>query len=84
MADQNLQQATLGGGCFGVQHPCGSSRVVEVLPAAGGDVENQVYELVCTGTTNHAEVVQIPLIESFVCRTSSVSECMIRPPNRQG
>ncbi len=62
MADQNLQQATLGGGCFWCIEAIFADLqgVVEVLPGyAGGDVENPSYELVCTGTTNHAEVVQI-------------------------
>ncbi|HHT36689.1 MAG TPA: peptide-methionine (S)-S-oxide reductase MsrA [Firmicutes bacterium] len=57
-----LQQATLGGGCFWCIEAVFADLkgVVEVLPGyAGGNVANPSYELVCTGTTNHAEVVQI-------------------------
>ncbi len=63
--------ATLGGGCFwcleavyqelnGVQH-------VE-SGYAGGQVDNPNYEDVCSGTTGHAEVVQIsfdPAVVSY-------------------
>ena len=58
----NLQKATLAGGCFwcleaiyqdlkGVQHVKSGY--------TGGHTENPDYKLVCTGTTSHAEVVQI-------------------------
>ena len=56
------ETATLAGGCFwcleaafeGVK---GVKRVVSGY--AGGTVPNPSYEQVCTGTTGHAEVVQI-------------------------
>jgi peptide-methionine (S)-S-oxide reductase len=54
--------ATLGGGCFWCteavfQELKGVTAVVSGY--AGGSVPNPTYEQVCTGTTGHAEVVQI-------------------------
>src|SRR5205814_5600990 len=54
--------ATLAGGCFGCleaafQDLKGVERVQSGY--AGGRVANPSYEQVCTGTTGHAEVVQI-------------------------
>lgn len=53
---------TLGGGCFWCLEPIfedleGVEKVV--VGYAGGTVANPSYRLVCTGTTGHAEVVQI-------------------------
>src|SRR5712691_3701786 len=56
------QLATLAGGCF-----CCLEAVFEQLRGvtkvvsgyAGGHVPNPSYEAVCTGTTGHAEVVQV-------------------------
>lgn len=56
------ETATLGGGCFWCVEA-----VYERLPGilsvtsgyAGGQTENPTYEDVCSGTTGHAEVVQI-------------------------
>ncbi|MDQ7030322.1 MAG: peptide-methionine (S)-S-oxide reductase MsrA [Ardenticatenia bacterium] len=56
------QQATLGGGCFWCLEAVYQRvrGVVSVVPGyAGGHVPNPTYEHVCTGTTGHAEVVQI-------------------------
>jgi peptide-methionine (S)-S-oxide reductase len=67
----STQKATLGGGCFwcleaiyqdlqGVEH-------VE-SGYTGGHVSSPDYKLVCTGTTGHAEVVQItfdPAVVSY-------------------
>ena len=91
MADQNLQQATLGGGCFWCIEAIFADLqgVVEVLPGyAGGDVENPSYELVCTGTTNHAEVVQITFDPERISY-AELLEVFFRvhdptTPNRQG
>ena len=55
-------QATLGGGCFWCMEA-----IFERLPGvldvvsgyAGGHVPNPTYRQVCTGTTGHAEVIQI-------------------------
>lgn len=54
--------ATLGGGCFWCleavfQQVEGVSRVVSGY--TGGEMPNPDYHSVCTGTTGHAEVVQI-------------------------
>lgn len=54
--------ATLGGGCFWCLDPIFDELrgVEEVLVGyAGGQVPNPSYKLVCTGTSGHAEVVQI-------------------------
>lgn len=62
MSDNNREQATLGGGCFWCLEAVFSDLkgVEQVLPGySGGTVPNPSYELVCTNTTNHAEVVQI-------------------------
>jgi peptide-methionine (S)-S-oxide reductase len=59
---QELEKATLGGGCFWCLEPIFEDLVgvknVEV-GYAGGDVPNPTYKAVCTGTTGHAEVAQI-------------------------
>jgi peptide-methionine (S)-S-oxide reductase len=54
--------ATLAGGCFWCLEAAFSQlRGVERVQSgyAGGKVANPTYEAVCTGTTGHAEVVQI-------------------------
>lgn len=55
-------KATLGGGCFWCleavyQEVDGVERVVSGY--AGGDVPDPSYRQVCSGTTGHAEVVQL-------------------------
>ena len=57
-----LERATLGGGCFWcVEAVFERLRgVVSVRSGyAGGSPPSPSYELVCTGTTGHAEVVQV-------------------------
>lgn len=56
------EKATLGGGCFWCLEAV--YEMVEGVTAvksgyAGGHVESPTYEQVCTGTTGHAEVVQV-------------------------
>ncbi|MFS8524632.1 MAG: peptide-methionine (S)-S-oxide reductase MsrA [Limnochordales bacterium] len=54
--------ATLGGGCFWcLEAVFEQLRGVRSVQSgyAGGHVPNPTYEQVCTGTTGHAEVVQI-------------------------
>ncbi len=56
------ETATLGGGCFWcLEAVYDEVRGVEdvVSGYAGGRLPNPTYEQVCTGTTGHAEVVQI-------------------------
>jgi len=59
---KKTEVATLGGGCFWCLHAAfnrinGISGVVSGY--AGGSVENPGYQQVCSGTTGHAEVVQL-------------------------
>ncbi len=57
-----LEKATLGGGCFWCTEAIFKRLrgVEKVIPGyAGGHTFNPTYEEVCTGTTGHAEVVQI-------------------------
>ncbi len=56
------ETATIGGGCFWCteavyQELKGVTQIVSGY--AGGSVVNPTYEQVCTGTTGHAEVVQL-------------------------
>jgi peptide-methionine (S)-S-oxide reductase len=69
MADTEI--ATLAGGCFwcleAVYQEMAGVRKVE-SGYMGGPGENPAYEDVCTGTTGHAEVVQVtfdPSVASF-------------------
>jgi peptide-methionine (S)-S-oxide reductase len=60
--DPQLAVATLGGGCFWCLEAVYNELegVVKVESGyAGGTVPNPSYEQVCTGTTGHAEVVQV-------------------------
>ncbi len=60
-ADQH-EVATLAGGCFWcLEAVFDELRGVEKVESgySGGDVANPTYRHVCTGTTGHAEVVQI-------------------------
>ena len=63
MANLNEKEmATLGGGCFWcLEAVYEQLQGVEKVESgySGGAVKNPSYELVCTGTTGHAEVVQI-------------------------
>lgn len=70
--DRKLEKATLGGGCFWCTEAVYKQLrgVIDVLPGySGGHIKNPAYREVCTGTTGHAEVVQItfdPAVISFV------------------
>src|ERR671922_1420320 len=65
------ETATLAGGCFWcLEAAFQQLKGVEQVQSgyAGGHVPNPSYEQVCTGTTGHAEVVQItfdPAVVSF-------------------
>ena len=61
--------ATLGGGCFWCLEAVFLEvpGVKDVVPGyAGGHVPHPTYEQVCTGTTGHAEVVQITFDPALV------------------
>ncbi len=60
--DDNVEIATLGGGCFWcMEHPFEIlDGVIDVISGyAGGLTENPTYREVSTGTTGHIETVQI-------------------------
>ena len=69
--DQNLEVATLAGGCFWCTEAAFSIiKGVECIEPGytGGVVPNPTYEQVSTGTTGHAEAAQIffdPKVTSF-------------------
>lgn len=60
--DGQMEIMTVGGGCFWCVEAV-FQRIDGVLKVesgyAGGTVPNPTYEQVCTGTTGHAEVVQV-------------------------
>lgn len=61
-AQQEREMATLGGGCFWcLEAVFDDLRGVEQVVSgyAGGHVRNPTYHQVCSGTTGHAEVVQV-------------------------
>jgi peptide-methionine (S)-S-oxide reductase len=69
---EGLQKAIFGAGCFWCSEAVFQQLkgVKAVVPGySGGSVKNPTYEQVCTGTTGHAEVIQItydPKVISFV------------------
>jgi peptide-methionine (S)-S-oxide reductase len=68
-AGPRTETATLAGGCFWCTEAVFSDLkgVLVVLPGyAGGTVANPTYEQVCTGTTGHAETVEVTFDPSVV------------------
>ena len=62
MGDKQLEMATLAGGCFWcIEAIFEQMEGVESVVSGytGGTVPNPSYEHVCTGTTGHAEAVQV-------------------------
>jgi peptide-methionine (S)-S-oxide reductase len=58
----SFEKATVGGGCFWCVEAAFQpvSGVEEVVSGySGGTIEDPSYEEVCSGTTDHAEVVQV-------------------------
>ena len=65
----NLEKATLGGGCFWCLEAVYQTvkGVHEVVSGyAGGTVDNPTYQAVCNGTTGHAEVVELSYDPSVI------------------
>ncbi len=71
MPSNQTELATLAGGCFWCLEAVFTQlRGVESVASgyAGGNLPNPSYELVCSGTTGHAEVVQLrfdPAVVSY-------------------
>lgn len=62
MKNKQLESAVFGGGCFWCMEAVFQQveGVKEVVSGyAGGSVKSPTYEQVCTGKTNHAEVVKV-------------------------
>jgi peptide-methionine (S)-S-oxide reductase len=62
MSDNNREIATLGGGCFWcLDGVFKDLRGVEKVESGytGGHLKNSSYQAVCSGTTGHAEFVQL-------------------------
>ncbi|GAC34842.1 peptide-methionine (S)-S-oxide reductase MsrA [Paraglaciecola polaris] len=58
----NIQQATLGGGCFWCLESAFNTVdgvKLAVTAYAGGQTQKPTYEQVCSGQTGHAEVVRV-------------------------
>ncbi|HEY8497787.1 MAG TPA: peptide-methionine (S)-S-oxide reductase MsrA [Limnochordales bacterium] len=90
-ADGRREVATLGGGCFwcleaAFRQVRGVQEVVSGY--AGGHVAHPTYEQVCTGSTGHAEVVQITFDPSVVSYETLLEIFFSihdpTTPNRQG
>ncbi len=67
--DENLETATMGGGCFWcVEATLDEVQGVESVVSgyAGGEKESPTYHEVCNGNTGHAEVVQVLFDPSIV------------------
>jgi len=88
---QNLEVATLGGGCFWCLEAIYDELegVVEVVSGySGGHLPNPTYEQVCSKQTGHAEVVQVTF-DPGVISYREVLEIFFAihdptTPNRQG
>lgn len=71
MESNSIETATLGGGCFWCTEAVfdALNGIVDVVSGySGGHTENPSYEEVCTGSTGHAEVIQVrfdPSVISF-------------------
>lgn len=69
MTNETLETATLAGGCFWCTEAVFQRLrgVKSVVPGyTGGSIPNPSYEAVCTGTTGHAEAIQITFDPSEV------------------
>jgi peptide-methionine (S)-S-oxide reductase len=69
LSPKKVELATLGGGCFWCTEAVFTQLkgVMSVDPGySGGSLENPTYEQVSTGTTGHAEVVQVAFDPSVI------------------
>lgn len=67
--DNNLEKATLGGGCFWCLEAIYDQLegVIDVISGySGGKTAHPSYHEICTGLTGHAEVIQITYDPSIV------------------
>ena len=64
-----MKTITIGGGCFWCLEAV-YSQMLGVISAksgyAGGQIDNPSYDAVCSGSTGHAEVVQIDYDENLI------------------
>ena len=77
MENNNIELATLGGGCFWCleavyEQVKGVDKVVSGY--SGGSLENPTYEQVCSETTGHAEVVQVTFNTEILLSLIHISE----------
>lgn len=90
-ATDSLEVATLGGGCFWCLEAVYDELrgVVDVVSGySGGHTPDPTYEMVCTGTTGHAEVVQITFDPAIISYREILEVFFAihdpTTPNRQG
>jgi peptide-methionine (S)-S-oxide reductase len=88
---ETTQLATFAGGCFwGMEHHFNHIKGVLAAPCGymGGDLDDPTYREICSGTTNHAEVIQITFDPSVISYKELLAEFWrIHDPttlNRQG
>ncbi|MGA9531694.1 MAG: peptide-methionine (S)-S-oxide reductase MsrA [Anaerolineales bacterium] len=89
--DGSAETATFGGGCFWCLEPLYRDLVGVrdvAVGYAGGSVPSPSYRLVCSGTTGHAEVIQVTFDPSVISYREllEVFFTVHNPttPNRQG
>jgi len=89
--DTSREVATLAGGCFWcLEAVFLELKGVEQVQSgyAGGRVPDPSYELVCTGTTGHAEVVQVTIDPAVISFRDLLEIFFVihdpTTPNRQG
>lgn len=69
MLENNIELATLGNGCFWCTEAVFQlvKGVIKVESGySGGDTENPTYKDICTGTTNHAECLNVSFDTSII------------------